>query len=87
MSLSEFARWSDYLSFGTFLERLLDRHLAQIATLLFNAHFKPRRKVADFLMLAQPPKPQPTGDQLFAKMKAMVLATGGEIIDNRGRKD
>lgn len=88
LSAKEYAQWQNHLSFGTFLERLLDRHFATIEALFYNAHRRkhaPVRRPKDFLLIAQPPPSQQAGDALFGKMKAMVLATGGEIIDNRGR--
>lgn len=91
MSVNEFARWQDYLATGTHLERLLDTHLAQIASLLFNSNRGKNtrvRKVKEFLLLPQPkPDSDAAGDRMLAKMKAMVLASGGEIIDKRATKD
>jgi hypothetical protein len=90
ISAAEFNSWQNYLSFGTFLERLLDRHLATVEALLYNAHRRKNacaREPQDFLLLAQPPRPQPTGDDLFSKMMAITLAHGGTVIDKRGRKD
>lgn len=87
LSAQEYNNWQKYLSQGTSLERLIDRHFATLEAMFFNVHRGKNmaRKTEHFLRLAQPAPPPFDGDAMAGKMLMITRLTGGKIID--GRKD
>lgn len=92
MSAYEFVLWREYLSYGTFFERLFDKHLSRLTALLANV-YRDRSKrsfpyrLDEFYLLAQKRSSSPSPERLLQKLIFINRMMGGTFIDKRKQAD